>query len=166
VATAKTAEAKLVVGAVARNAAVQYERERDIAELLLAGGGTAANTHLLCTSATPVPANIAQVRGTKYQPSAAVGADFMTGSPIAGWQCLSFSIMSPISYQYRYLMGGGFLSQSIAGAPLPAGSETFEASAQGDTDADGNQSTFARVGEVRNGQVIMSTAVFMDNELE
>jgi type IV pilus assembly protein PilA len=164
--SAKTAEAKEVVGAIARNAAIQYERERDISELLLAGGASAATTHLLCASASPVPAAFNLVQGTKYQPTTLSGTDFRSGSPVAGWQCLSFAITNPIYFQYHYQVGGGYLSQGVAGAPVPAGTEAFEAAARGDLDGDGNGSLFARTGEVRNGQLVLSTHVLAHDELE
>ncbi|MCC6555204.1 MAG: type II secretion system protein [Polyangiaceae bacterium] len=166
-ATSKTAEAKMSVGAIAHNAAVQYERERDISEMLLAGGSSAQSTHLLCASAAaPVPANFAQVQGRKYQPTTAPGTDFMAGSAIAGWQCLGFSITNPIYFQYSYQVGGGYVSQGAVGAPIPAGLEAFEAAARGDLDGDGTASVFARTGEVRNGQLVLATQIFIDNELE
>lgn len=166
IASTKAAEAKQSIGAIARNAAVQYERERDISEIQLAGGVSGATTHMLCASAAPVPANFTMVQGTKYQPSTAAGADFMGGTPIAGWQCLSFSITTPIYFQYSYMVGGGYVSSGIPGAPIPVGIEAFEAAARGDLDADNVTSTFARTGEVRNGQLVLSTQVFLNDEME
>src|SRR5690348_13688656 len=72
IATAKTAEAKHIVGAITRSAITQYERERDISQVLPATGVVAANTHVLCDSAVPVPLSITAVRGKKYQPSEAL----------------------------------------------------------------------------------------------
>jgi type IV pilus assembly protein PilA len=166
IASSKTAEAKQAVGAIARIAAVQYERERDISEIILAGGSSTAITHFLCTSATPVPATFNQVRGTKYQPSSTPGADFMAGTPLAGWQCLGFSTSNPIYFQYSYLVGGGYLTQSLPSAPVPTTTEAFEAAARGDLDGDNVASTMARIGEVRNGQVVMSTQIYTHNEME
>jgi type IV pilus assembly protein PilA len=165
-ASSKSAEAKLAVGAIAHNAVVQYERERDISELLLAGATSAQSAQLLCTSANPVPAAFNQVQGTKYQPMTTPGSDFMSGTHLAGWQCLGFSITQPIYYQYHYRAGGGYLTQGIAGAPVPSGPESFEAAARGDLDADGSSSLFARTGEVHNRTLVLSTQIFIDNELE
>jgi type IV pilus assembly protein PilA len=164
--SAKTAEAKEAVGAISRTAAIQYDRERDISEVMLAGGTSSASTHMLCTSASPVPGAFNLVQGTKYQPSTAVNTDFVSGSAIAGWQCLGFSISTPIYFQYHYQVGGGYLSAGLPGAPAPSGLESFEAAARGDLDGDGTASLFARVGEVRNGQLILATRLFIDNELE
>jgi type IV pilus assembly protein PilA len=165
-ATAKTAEAKQIVGAIARSAAGQYERERDLSQLLPGTGVAAANTHLLCDAATPVPSNPALVRGTKYQPSAASGVDFMSGTPLAGWQCLNFSISTPVYFQYSYQVGGSYLSQGLPGAPIPSGAEAFEAGASGDLDGDGLMSTMVRTGEVRAGELVTSTQIYTHTELE
>ncbi|WP_438002618.1 type II secretion system protein [Sorangium sp. So ce321] len=163
-ATAKTAEAKQLVGAITRSAITQYERDRAISQLLPATGVAAANTHVLCDSAMPVPFNFADVQGTKYQPSAAPGADFMSGSTLAGWQCLGFTTISPIYFQYSYRVGGGYVSQNLLGAPIPSGSEAFEAGARGDLDGDGLTCTLVRTGEVRDGEIVTSTVVFTDND--
>lgn len=166
IASAKSAEAKQTVGAIARNAVVQYERELSISEMFPGGGTSSAVTHLLCSSANPVPGVFNQVQGKKYQPETQSGQDFMTGSPVAGWQCLGFSITVPIYYQYQYLVGGGYVSQGLPGAPVPSGPQAFEASARGDLDGDGTPSTFARTGQVVNGELVLSTQVFVHEEYE
>lgn len=152
-ATSKTAEAKMSVGAIATHVSIQYERDREPSELL-------------CSTATPVPLGMNQVQGRKYQPSTAPGDDFMSGSPIAGWQCLGFSITTPIHFQYHYQVGGGYLSQGLTGAPVLAGPKSFEAAARGDLDGDGATSLFTRSGKVLNEQMVLSTQLFMDNEFE
>ncbi|WP_437738504.1 type IV pilin protein [Sorangium sp. So ce1335] len=163
-ATAKTAEAKQIVGAITRSAITQYERERDISQILPATGIAAANTHLLCASAVPVPFNFADVQGTKYQPSSAPGDDFMSGSTLAGWQCLGFETVAPIYFQYSYQVGSGYLSQGLPGAPIPSGPEGFEAGARGDLDGDGLTCTLVRTGEVRNGEIVTSTVIYTNND--
>lgn len=165
-AAARVSEAKNTVGAIARAAAVAYEHERDISQIPSSGGVYSANTHILCGSATPVPQNLSQVRGVKYQPSSAVNTDFMSGSSLAGWQCLGFAISEPIYFQYHYAMGGGYVSAGLPSAPLPSAAEAFEAAAIGDLDADNAVSTFARIGEVRDGEIVMSTKIFAHDELE
>jgi type IV pilus assembly protein PilA len=163
---ARTAEAKNAVGAITRTAALQYEHERNVAEIPTVGGVYTANTHLLCGSADPVPLTLNLVQGVKYQPSTAAGVDFMSGTSLAGWQCLGFAITEPIYYQYHYHVGGGYVSAGLPGAALPSVPEGFEAAAVGDTDADGEVSTFARTGEVRDGDVVLNTTVFVDNDGE
>lgn len=164
-ATAKTAEAKQIVGAITRSAITQYERERDLSQILSATGVDAANTHILCDSAAPVPFNFASVQGTKYQPSAAPGVDFMSGSPLAGWQCLGFETVAPIYFQYSYQVGDGYISEGLPGAPIP-GPVGFEAGARGDLDGDGLTCTLVRTGEVRNGEIVTSTVIYTNNDPE
>ncbi|WP_437719151.1 type II secretion system protein [Sorangium sp. So ce448] len=157
--TAKTAEAKQTVGAITRTAITQYERERDISEILSGAGLVAANTHLLCASATPVPLAFTSVEGKKYQPNDAPGLDFNSGSTLEGWQCLGFSISQPIYFQYSYQVGGSYVSQGLPGASLPSG-EGFEVGAVGDLRGDGQTYTIARTGEVRDGEIVTSTAIY------
>ncbi|WP_438037093.1 type IV pilin protein [Sorangium sp. So ce204] len=164
-ATAKIAEAKQIVGVITRTAITQYERERDIAQILPATGVTSANTHLLCTSATPVPSLFASVRGRKYQPSNALGADFNSGSTLAGWQCLGFSINHPIYFQYSYQVGDDYISQGLPGAPLP-GPDGFEAGAIGDLDGDAQRCTIVRTGAVRDGHIATNSAIYVNNDPE
>ncbi|AUX43840.1 fimbiral protein pilA [Sorangium cellulosum] len=164
-AMSKTAEAKLVVGAITRSAVTQYYRERNTS-VILPSGGVAGNTHVLCGAATPVPADFTQVQGTKYQPSAGPNADFMTGSHLAGWQCLGFAITQPIYFQYSYQVGGDYVSDGMPGAPLPSVEEGFEAAARGDLDGDGVASTMVRTGEVRGGEIVTSTQIYTNNDLE
>ncbi|MGK4004318.1 type II secretion system protein [Sorangium sp. So ce1036] len=163
-ATAKTAEAKQTVGAIARAAVTQYERERGVPELQPSNSAPATPSRVLCASATPVPSDFASVQGTKYQPSAEPGDDFMTGTNLAGWQCLGFSIAHPIYFQYSYLVGGDYVSQDMPGSPLPGGPEGFEAAARGDLDGDGQTCTVVRTGEVFGGQLVTSTLIYTNGD--
>ncbi|KYF68893.1 pilin [Sorangium cellulosum] len=162
---AKVAEAKHTVGAIARSAVTEYERERSLSQLLPATGVSAANTHILCGSAAPVPLLFASVQGAKYQPSNAPGADFNSGSTLSGWQCLGFSISQPIYFQYSYQVGDSYISEGLPGAPLP-GSNGFEVGAVGDLDGDGLTCTLVRSGEVRDGEVALSTLLYTNNDPE
>jgi len=149
---AKTAEAKNSVGAISRAAVAAYERES-------AEAPSGPLAHQLCASATPVPARVPAA--VKYMPSAASGADFNTGSASAGWRCLKFAVTMPMYYQYHYQKGSGWVAPT--NAPGPDG---FEAAARGDLDGNGVFSTFARTGKVRNGAVVLSTSLYVDNEFE
>jgi type IV pilus assembly protein PilA len=155
--TAKTAEAKDTIGGISRAAAGSYERETYANELLGDGKTSAAAMHALCLTAKPAPANIP--KGTKIQPAAADGADFNTGDQVTGWKCLKFTMTQPVYYQYQYSQG-----TSPCGASAPASG--FEACAQGDLDGNGTPSTFARIGEVRSGNLVVSTELYINNELE
>lgn len=157
--SAKTGEAKQGVGAISRQAAAIYEAEQGASQVLPDGtAGTAAN-NILCLSAVPVPALVPP--GNKYQPSTSQGLDFQSGDQLNGWLCLGFSIRQPIYYRYTYQRGGGYVGVP-KGAPDP-GVAGFEAAAQGDTDGDGNVSTFARTGLPANGHVVMATQLFLDD---
>lgn len=153
-AAAKTSEAKNSIGAISRAAVAAYESEQLV--------GDKEVTNRLCESARPVPASIASVKGVKYMPSSAPGADFNAGDAQTGWPCLKFSMVTPVYYRYQYNKGSGYLVPSIA--PGPNG---FEASAQGDINGDGTPSTFARVGTVGpSGTMVLSTSLYIDNEME
>ena len=151
---AKTAEAKNSIGAISRAAVAAYEGE----QLTLENGVP----HRFCDSATPVPASLTSTKGKKYLPSSTPGADFNAGDAKTGWQCLRFSMTTPVYYRYQYHKGSGYLVPKAA--PGPNG---FEASAQGDLDANGILSTFTRTGTVSpSGEVVQSTTIYIDNEME
>jgi type IV pilus assembly protein PilA len=152
IAAAKTAEAKNGVDQIARLAVAAYER--DDAELVAPGK---AAPHRLCGSATPVPRDVP--KGVKYMPSTAAGADFQSGSATAGWTCLKFAMGMPMYYQYGYVQGAG---SGKSGATANG----FEASARGDLDGNGATSLFARGADVRNGNVVLSTQIYIENEFE
>jgi type IV pilus assembly protein PilA len=146
--TAKTAEARNTIGAIVRGAVSAYEAEP-------LTGKTAG--HRLCGSATPVPHDVP--KGVKYTPSSAAGTDFQTGDASNGWTCLKFSMGSSIYYQYAYELGVG----SGKSGATAAG---FEVRAKGDLDGNGVTSLFARGADVRNGSVVLSTEMYIENEFE
>jgi type IV pilus assembly protein PilA len=156
-ATAKTAEAKDTIGGISRAASGAYERETYANELLPDGKTSATAMHALCATAQKAPATIP--KGTKIQPSTKDTEDFNTGDNISGWKCLKFTMTQPVYYQYQYNQGA---SPCGAGAPGTG----FEACAQGDLDGNGTPSTFARIGDVRNGNVVVSTELYINNEFE
>ncbi len=159
-ASSKTAEAKNTIGAISRAAVAAYERESYSNQLLPDGQQSTTFMHQLCKSAstrvpgTPPPAK-------KYQPITADGADFNTGDAITSWKCLKFFMSEPIYYAYLYEQG----TSSSAGAS-GATANGFEASAQGDLDGNGVYSFFARGADVRNGAVVVSTEMYVENEFE
>lgn len=165
-ASAKTSEAKNTIGAIARGAKQSFERETAKSDLITAdaGGNSTTSNHALCETATPVPA--APPPGTKYQP-ATNNADFDTGTAIAGWKCLKFSMTQAIYYQYQYTKGSGPVSQLITGAPTPTGQESFEAAAVGDLDNDNTFSRFAIIGQADNAnEMRVATQVAVGDEFE
>ncbi|KYF68892.1 fimbiral protein pilA [Sorangium cellulosum] len=170
-ASAKTSEAKNTVGAIARGAVAAYERETTASAILAGGASSAAASHSLCESSGgeapghgPVPLEMTSVQGTKYQPNTADNADFNTGTALGGWKCLKFSMTQPIYYQYHYAKGAR--TGVSPASPDPTG-DGFEAGAQGDLDGDGSAySAFARGGTVVNGELVLATQVFIENEYE
>jgi type IV pilus assembly protein PilA len=157
-ASSKTAEAKNTIGAIARAGVAAYERETYSNELLGDGNSSSSLMHQLCASSTGyTPSTVPG--GKKYQPSTKDGTDFNSGDNTAGWKCLKFSLNEPIYYQYQYVTGTG---SGLTGATANG----FEVGAQGDLDANGNKSFFGRGADVRNGQVVLSTEIFIQNEYE
>jgi type IV pilus assembly protein PilA len=164
-ASAKTSEAKNTVGAITRAAVGAYERESYSNQLLPDGQTSNVATHALCATAPRVP--LTTPAGKKYQPQTGPTLDFNSGDNVTGWQCLNFSMTQPIAYSYGYETGAG---TGLSGATTTG----FEVNAFGDIDGDGagavthgpNIATFARGADVRNGQVVLSTTLFIENETE
>jgi type IV pilus assembly protein PilA len=156
-ATAKTGEAKDNIGAISRAAAAAYERETYANELLPDGQTSTISMHALCKSSAKTPLTVPANK--KYQPMTADGSDFNAGDITAGWKCLKYQMSQPIYYAYTYSQG-----TSPCGANAPA--TGFEACANGDLDGNTTTSTFARIGDVRNGQVVVSTELYIQNEFE
>lgn len=164
---AHASEAKMFVGSISRAAALAYESERSVSQIVNEGGSSAASSNQLCETASAVPSTLAAVQGRKYQPNSKEGVDFETGSPATGWKCLRFNTTQPIYYQYAYNRGAGYVSAGLPGAP-PLGANSFEAAALGDLDSDGTKATFARGGtiNVATGVLTLFTHVFVLNETE
>ena len=164
-ASAKTSEAKNSIGAIARNAQAAFERETVDSQILGDAANSNAASHALCKSAAAaVPPAIPL--GKKTQPDTGAGKDFDGGDALTGWKCLKFTISSPIYYQYNYKAGAGYVSAGMVGAPDP-GANGFEGSAQGDINANGVLSTFARGGSISaSGQLKLATQVFVNDEFE
>jgi type IV pilus assembly protein PilA len=157
-ASSKTAEAKNTVGAITRSAVAAYERETYSNELLADATTSTSFMHQLCASATQrVPQNVPG--GKKYQPSTADNADFNMGDNLTSWKCLKFSMSEPIYYSYMYVTG-------VGSGQSGATTNGFEASAQGDLDNNTTLSLFARGADVRNGTVVLSTELYIQNEFE
>jgi len=145
---AKTAEARNVIGHMAKDAKAAYERESMQSSILPAGQSSAVVNNLCTDAASSVPDNIAKVSGRKYQSSL---ADWSTGnSSTAGFICLRFSVNDPQYYLYDY--------KGTAGA-----NGTFSAIARGDIDNNGTQSTFTINGVVSQGVVLVSPTIQEDS---
>jgi type IV pilus assembly protein PilA len=157
-ASSKTAEAKNTIGAISRSAVSAYERESYSNELIPDGQSSTSFVHQLCGNAASwVPTSPPQAK--KYQPSTGDNADFNTGDTVNGWKCLRFSMSEPTYYSYHYATGA-----NITGSG--ATTNGFEAAAQGDLDGNSKNSMFVRGADVRNGTVVLSTEIFIQNEYE
>jgi type IV pilus assembly protein PilA len=165
-ATAKTSEAKNTIGSIASGAQASYERETVASEIVAEGGAATAANHALCLSAAAtVPAGIALVKGTKYQPDSGPTADFNIGTGLIGWPCLKFTMSSPIYYAYGYKQG----TDLAPGNAAAGGANGFEASAEGDLDGDGTTfSWFARTGQINAATrtIKLSSQIYVVNEFD
>jgi len=148
-ANAKTAEARNSLGQLAKDAASAVEREKGTQALLTAGGSSSL-MRSFCDSASAVPS--AAPSGQKYQ---STKADWNTGSAVAGWQCLKFSLEEPQYYSYNYAASG-----------TSANSGGFTATAAGDLNGDGATSLFSVAGSAYSGSVAISPNVQETNPEE
>jgi len=163
-AAARASEAKNNIGEIARSAHAAFERERMGASTLADGSVSAQASHLLCDSASAVPATVP--KGSKYQPNTADGNDFYGGDEQAGWRCLKFAIDQPIAFQYNYTKGSSVVAPT---SPIACKtSECFEAGALGDANGNNILARFARAGVVNTstGEMRQSSYIFVENESE
>lgn len=119
VTNAKTAEARLALGRLSKDATSAFEGERMAGTLLQLGGRASTSRRLCLSAANAVPATL-QASGEKYQPQA---SDW-TGNDSTGWKCLNYRMDAPILFQYNYQ------SNQEAGAEPVGGTTGFTASAQ------------------------------------
>jgi len=150
VANAKTAEARNSLGQIAKDAATAVEREKG-ASALVAPAGLSAVMRSFCGSAIAVPSTVP--KGQKYQSQA---SDWSSGSATAGWLCLKFSMDEPQYYSYNY-------SAAPSTDPNVGG---FLATANGDLNGNGVNSTFSVSGTAYSGVVGISPNVQETNPEE
>lgn len=124
------------------------------------GGSGSDDSHVwasesvrLCGNAAPVPASIEDVRGRRYQSTA---ASWSSGDSNSGWACLKMSRSEPQFYQYGYDVGGSKVSGSEA---VEGDGAKFTAWARGDLDGDGRTSWFTLEGTVIDGQIVMAPSI-------
>jgi type IV pilus assembly protein PilA len=144
VANAKSLEAREQVGLIAQDAVAGFEREfAPTTQAALAQRSSSGTLHQFCASAAnSVPTTPAQIRGKKYQSSA---ADWTVGNANnSGWSCLKFTIATPQYYEYSYTVTGNGYTLG----------DSFSATAQGDLNGDGILSLFQLVGAIGNGRAI------------
>jgi type IV pilus assembly protein PilA len=136
IANAKTAEARMTIGRIAKDASAAYNRENMPGDVL-ALGAAAAVSNRLCSDSAAVPTDIASVKGKKYQSNPTDWAPVADAATV-GWKCLKFSMQDPQYYMYQYKATGS----------LTDGVGTFTAYAWGDLNGDTNTSQFALSGAV------------------
>jgi type IV pilus assembly protein PilA len=129
IANAKTAEARMAVGRIAKDASAAYNKE-NMGTSVLGLGSVTSLTNALCGGSTSVPASKDSIKGKKYQSSPADWG----GDQSSGWACLHFSMQDPQYFLYIY----------------QAASTTFTAVANGDLNGDGNLSAFKLAGAVQS----------------
>ncbi len=150
IANAKTAEARNSLGQIAKDAAAAVEREKGT-QAILGTGTTSALMRAFCDAAgNAVPAAVPKAQ--KYQ---SAPADWNSGSPTAGWQCLKFQLEEPQYYQYWY-----------TGVGTSSSNGSFSGIANGDLNGDGVLSTFTVVGSALNGAVAISPNIQETNPEE
>jgi type IV pilus assembly protein PilA len=140
-ANAKTAEATNSLGQISKLAAAAFEQE-SMAGTVLTPGSSAAFSRALCKAASAtVPAGIASVQGKKYQSALSEWNKDETGN--SGFACLKFTMDAPQYYVYNYAAAGS-----------GAAGDTFTATANGDLNADGIESTFQVLGTVNSSYIL------------
>ncbi|HEY2511408.1 MAG TPA: type II secretion system protein [Polyangiaceae bacterium] len=148
-ANAKTAEARNSLGQLAKDAAAAVEREKGTTAILQPTN-TSALMRQFCDSASQVPTTVP--KGQKYQSSK---SDWDTGSAVAGWKCLKFSLEEPQYFAYTYNVSS-----------TDGNSGGFVAYAYGDLNGDGNPSTFSVSGSAFSGAVAISPNIQETNPEE
>jgi type IV pilus assembly protein PilA len=142
IANAKTAEARNSLGQIAKDAQTHYESE-GLSPTILTPGTSTAVLRALCTGTTgdAVPTAGAP-KGMKYQ---SAGVDWASATPNAsvGWYCLKFELDQPQYYAYTYVTSGS-----------AAAGDGFTATANGDLNGDGVQSTFTMLGSINTSMIL------------
>lgn len=140
---AKTAEARMGVGRLAKDAQLAYEKE--IVSVGIVPLSDKANiSHRMCSSAAAVPALVGLIANRKYQSTPSDWASPEIAPGIAGgWSCIKFTLSDPQYFQYRYVLDTG-----DATAPAVA-NDKFTAHAQGDLDGDSILSDLSLEGQLQ-----------------
>ena len=108
VTNSKSAEARMAVGRMSKDAAAYFEAERMSGATLTVGGTVGVSRRLCPTAANAIPSSL-QAEGVKYQPGASQWNDN------AGWTCLSFSMTQPIYFRYYYVSDGSTTAAAASG---------------------------------------------------
>lgn len=140
-ASAKTAEARNALGRLSNSAVSQYETEKMGAAVLPVGTSATLSRALCKSSSIAVPSSITSIQGKKYQSSP---QDWLADSAgNSGFSCLQFTMDQPQYYMYSYVSQG-----------TGAIGDSFIATANGDLNGDGIESTFSITGSVNTSFVV------------
>jgi type IV pilus assembly protein PilA len=162
VAAAKSVEATTNVGAIGKAVSAAAMR-------VVPTPGVTNPAPGLCATSTPVPNAVRNIRGSKYQPSAAPGVDYNAGDEHTGWRCLRFMINSPHYYRYRYQSGGAPAAVGLPNRGRLRGvnaAHTWSASAQGDLDGDGVYSWIVLLGTITDQRQIVTAPALHEQDIE
>ncbi len=170
VANSKSAEARMMLGHMSKDALSVYEGEVQAAANIVLGGQSAASNRVICANENRfIPAAVSAIQSRKYQPTAADWKPVALATDFLGFKCLGTEVLTPIYYRYSY--GASTLTTANAASPAVNG-DTFTLQAQGDLDGDGNLSTFRMGGTVQldaatNDLILtLDPAVFENNAEE
>jgi type IV pilus assembly protein PilA len=143
IANSKTAEARNSLGQIGKDAQTAFERESMAAAVLGVGASTAVSRALCATASATVPNAIGSVAGQKYQSNQSATTDWNKDAAAnLGFACIKFSMQAPQYYMY------GYTSDGHQETTPPVMGTNFTASANGDLDGNGTQSTFQLYGSV------------------
>ncbi len=132
VTNSKSAEARLAVGRMGKDAAAQYEGEKMGGEVM-GLGRTRATGRYLCLSAPLAVPTVPQLEGEKYQPDPTDGVDFENPAAndptrqYTGFPCMAFSMEEPIYFMYDYQAQ---TASNVPNGTPAANGDYFTASAQ------------------------------------
>jgi type IV pilus assembly protein PilA len=115
VTNSKSAEARMAVGRMSKDAAAYFEAEK-MAAGILAVNTSAGVSRQLCPGAAAAIPTVVINEGEKYQPAA---ADWNS----AGWSCLKFSMTQPVYFRYMYASDGQTVSAASSGEGYTAYAE-------------------------------------------
>jgi type IV pilus assembly protein PilA len=144
IANAKTAEARMALGRIAKDASAAYNRESMQPTVLGVGTAAAISNGLCAAAGNTVPtAGIASVAAQKYQ---SAPSEWATGDGKTGWACLKFSLQDPQYYMYSYT--------------IPTAGVEFLATANGNLNGDSVISTFSMTGKIQSGVLNIAPTIF------
>ena len=117
VTNSKSAEARMAVGRMSKDAAAYFEAEK-MAGAILPVNSAAGVSRQLCPGAGGAIPTVTINEGEKYQPAA---ADWNA----TGWSCLKFSMTQPVYFRYMYASEGTTTASAVANDGYTAYSEAI-----------------------------------------